>query len=92
MGCTREKSSREDEDAGPVASAESCSDLSGVSDTEIEKREVYGYTEESYNSENLCSNCNLYLPPKEGEPCGGCLLFEGPVHAGGYCDYWVAEA
>ncbi|WP_372638736.1 high-potential iron-sulfur protein [Fodinibius sp.] len=36
----------------------------------------------------LCSNCSLYLEPEPGNKCGGCVLFEGPVFAEGYCDYW----
>ncbi|MEX1136737.1 MAG: high-potential iron-sulfur protein [Balneolales bacterium] len=90
IGCQSKKDNQEDQD--DLSSVESCSDLSRVSDSEKEKRKVYGYTEQSPYSDNLCSNCDLYLPPEGDNKCGGCILFKGPVHAGGYCDYWASEA
>jgi hypothetical protein len=43
-------------------------------------------------AENQCNNCNLYLPPKGDKPCGGCILFQGPVQPEGYCTYWALKA
>lgn len=66
-----------------------CDDLSKVSEEEVKKRNGLGYVEVSPMSDKYCSNCQLYLPPKEGQTCGGCALFEGPVFEEGYCTYWA---
>lgn len=66
-----------------------CDDLSKVPEAEIKKREGFGYVEESPMPDKHCKNCNLYLPPKDGQPCGGCALFKGPVFEEGYCTYWA---
>jgi hypothetical protein len=66
-------------------SANPCEDLSGVSKSEIKKREKFGYVNKSTVPGSHCSNCKLYLPPNDDEDCGGCLLFDGPVEPDGYC-------
>ena len=71
-------------------SANPCQDLDGVSAAEIQKRENLGYVSESPIEDNQCNNCNLYLPPQD-KACGGCILFEGPVEAEGYCTYWAPK-
>jgi hypothetical protein len=67
----------------------SCSDLSGVSKEEQEKRKKLGYVEVTPIAENKCSVCKLYLPPAKAGECGGCSLFKGPVEADGYCTYFA---
>ena len=67
----------------------SCDDLSKVPEAEIKKREGFAYVEESPMPDKHCKNCQLYLPPKEGQSCGGCALFQGPVFEEGYCTYWA---
>lgn len=67
----------------------SCDDLSKTSAAEIKKREGFGYVEESPIPDKHCKNCQLYLPPKEGQSCGGCALFKGPVFEEAYCTYWA---
>ncbi|WP_028664370.1 high-potential iron-sulfur protein [Runella zeae] len=69
-----------------------CKDLSGVSDNDLKTRKKLGYVEVSPQAESQCSNCNLWLPPKEQKTCGGCMLFKGPVEATGYCTYWVPQS
>ena len=70
-----------------------CDDLSGLNEQEMNQREQMtsslNYVAESPNSEKLCSNCALYVQPGEGEQCGGCTLFPGPVHPNGYCTSWA---
>jgi hypothetical protein len=66
-----------------------CDDLTGVAPGEIEKRKKLAYLSKSPIADNQCSNCSLYIPPAAGKPCGGCLLFKGPVRAEGYCTYWA---
>ena len=68
-----------------------CEDLRGISEAELDKRKNFGYVSESPIADNQCSNCNLYLPPKEAQACGKCILFEGPVQAQGYCTYWALK-
>ncbi len=69
-----------------------CDDLSGVSQSEIKKREGLSYVEESIVQGNHCGNCALYIPPREGGHCGGCQLFEGPVRTTGYCTQYTPRS
>lgn len=78
-----------EEDASNALEVSSCDDLSKTPDSEIKKREGFGYVEESPIPEKHCKNCQLYLPPKEGQNCGGCALFKGPVFEEAYCTYWA---
>jgi hypothetical protein len=66
-----------------------CDNLSGVSADEIEKRKKLAYVTKTPIPDSHCSNCTLYLPPAKDKPCGGCLLFKGPVRPDGYCAYWA---
>jgi hypothetical protein len=68
-----------------------CDDIREVSEAELTKRKSFGYVKESPLADNQCSNCNLYLPPKESQSCGECILFKGPVRAEGYCTYWAVK-
>lgn len=88
-GCNSEESTREIQNNYELKDTiGSCNDLSSVSQPEIAKRKTYGYVTESLYPNNLCSNCNLYKPPASDNDCGGCILFEGPVYASGYCNHW----
>ncbi len=66
-----------------------CDDLTGVSAEEIEKRKKLAYVNKTPIPDSHCSNCALYIPPAKDKPCGGCMLFKGPVRAEGYCAYWA---
>lgn len=88
-GCDAKNDAQEEE--GSTASVDSCDDLSGVSEAELEKRQKFGYVRETPIPESRCDNCNLYLPPAEGQACGGCMLFKGPVFPGAYCTYWAPQ-
>lgn len=72
-----------------AAAPDPCDDLTGVSPGEIEKRKKLAYVNKSPLADSRCGNCSLYVPPADGKPCGGCMLFKGPVRAGGYCTYWA---
>lgn len=74
------------------AGSGSCDDLSGVSQSEIEKRKKFGYVKESMIPGSHCGNCGLYVPPAPEGNCGDCLLFKGPVRATGYCTQYVAKS
>lgn len=89
-GCGRGKTAdQEPTDNHPVITA--CDDLSNVSKQDIETRQKLGYVKESPIADNQCQNCNLYLPPKNGQACGGCMLFKGPVFPSSYCTYWAPK-
>ena len=93
-GCSKaEKQSAEQSDlAGKKHDpADPCGDLSTVEEKDIALREKLGYVKESPLPDNQCQNCNLYLPPKEAQACGGCMLFKGPVYASAYCTYWAPK-
>lgn len=77
--------------SSPRLSVDACSDLSGVPENDIELRKKFAYVSESPIADNQCNNCNLFLPAKAGEKCGGCLLFKGPVYPSGYCTYWAPK-
>jgi len=70
-------------------SINSCDDLSGVPETELEKRKKFAYVKKATDPLKQCNACKLYLPPKAGEKCGGCMLFKGPVDVNGSCTYWA---
>ncbi len=68
-----------------------CSDLTGVSQADLEARKGLGYVEQSPIDHQLCNNCKHWLPPEDESPCGNCLLFKGPVYPQGYCTYWETK-
>jgi hypothetical protein len=87
--CGEKKNAKENTATdGPVSS---CDDLSHVSTEDLALRKKLGYTTHSPIAESQCQNCNLYLPPKTGQACGGCMLFKGPVYASSYCTYWAPK-
>ena len=88
QGCQSGGTSTQEEGADDL-DVTSCDDVSKISEAEIKKREGFGYVEESPMPDKQCHNCQLYLPPKEGQACGGCALFKGPVFEEGYCTYWA---
>jgi len=71
--------------------ADPCDDLSGVSDADKQMRTNLGYVKQGQDASKRCDNCQLYVAPSGGSACGGCTLFKGPVHAGGYCNSWVTK-
>ena len=71
------------------ASSDSCADLSGLSESDLEARKKFNYVDQSPDKNKECSNCNLYIPDKENTQCGTCILFKGPVMVTGACIYWT---
>jgi hypothetical protein len=72
--------------------ANACDDLSGVSETEIKKREGVKYVSQTTDPAKNCANCRFYKAPAQAGECGGCQLFAGKVHPNGYCQSWFAIA
>lgn len=85
------KQEKQGEDIASTSPSADCADLSAVNEKDVTVREKLGYVKESPLADNQCQNCNLYLPPKSGEACGGCMLFKGPVFAEAYCTYWAPK-
>ena len=85
------KSNNSEARAKAESPVDACDDLTNVSESDIAVRQKLGYVKESPIPDNQCHNCNLYLPPKEGQKCGGCMLFKGPVFASAYCTYWAPK-
>jgi hypothetical protein len=70
-----------------TAAANPCDDLPGIPAVDIEKRKSFGYTNLSTITDKECRNCQLFIPIKEGEGCGGYLLIAGSVSPQGHFTY-----
>lgn len=66
-----------------------CDDFSKLTEKDYEVRKNLGYQESSPTEDTQCQHCNLWLPPRENESCGGCTLFTGPIEPLGTCTYWA---
>jgi hypothetical protein len=71
-----------------AASADPCTDLSGLSDQEKQTRTQFQYVGETPNPDKHCANCALYQKPEGDSKCGGCTLVKGPINPNGYCTAW----
>jgi hypothetical protein len=89
LGCGSARKGQAANPKGSVAQANPCEDLTGIPVVDVEKRKSLGYTSLSPIPDKQCSNCQLFIPPKVGLACGGCLLFAGPISPEGYCTYWA---
>ena len=90
-GCGSNKSGKKIKNKKQSDSVDPCSDLSGVSDQELDKRRRFGYTTKSPVPGSFCGNCALYIPAAAENDCGGCLLFKGPVYAEGHCAQYAVK-
>ena len=77
-------------EAPAVAEAASCTDVSGLTEGEVNMRGSLGYIDTSVEDGKLCSNCALYTAAPAGSSCGGCTLLKGPINPDGYCISWAA--
>lgn len=67
-----------------------CTDLSGLSEGEIETRNTFKYENHSTVPAKKCNKCQFWEPPKGDSACGGCTLVKGPINPNGTCISWVA--
>lgn len=74
------------------AADDPCGDVSGLTEQEIQTREMFQYVAETPNPEERCDNCEFWQPDDFESPCGGCTLFKGPVAPAGWCNSWVAKS
>lgn len=84
QACSKKEVTRENK-----KTIDSCDDFSGIDEAELEKRKKFAYVKQAPDELKQCNSCKLSLPPKQGEKCGGCMLFKGPVEANGSCTYWA---
>ena len=90
--CGAEQASEREDGEGPAAGGGPCSDLSELTSEEIQKRKALGYVSDSPRPSQVCANCQLWIAPEEeGQPCGGCILIQGPIHPKGYCNSWAPQ-
>lgn len=68
-----------------------CSDLSGLTENDLEARKSLGYQDKAPLHDKRCATCSLFLPAKDAKDCGKCTLFKGPINPGGTCTYWSAK-
>lgn len=70
----------------------SCTDISNLTEKQIQTRKALEYVEDSPHADKRCNNCRLFEPPGEGDECGGCQVVPGPIHPKGYCTAWISAA
>jgi hypothetical protein len=66
-----------------------CVPSSALSQEARQGRQRYGYVAQTPEQGKQCDNCQFWIPAEDGEACGGCRLFAGPVHPQGYCTAYV---
>lgn len=71
---------------------DSCTDVSGLSESEKTGRSALQYTDKSPHPDKHCDSCNFWQPPSEPSKCGGCQLVRGPIHPKGYCTAYAPKA
>lgn len=86
VACSRSNSSKIEKDQAVV---DPCTDLSDLSDTELETRQQLGYASQSSFADRTCLNCKLFVKSDESITCGSCLVIKGPVEDLGYCTVWA---
>jgi len=73
------------------AAPDPCTDVSGLDENALAMRKNLEYVEVSAVEGQNCANCQL-VKAADANGCSGCLLFAGPVTAGGWCKNWVVKA
>lgn len=76
---------------GSETTPDPCKDVSGLTEQDKALRSNFNYVEKTENPAQRCDNCQLYKLPENGSTCGGCMLFNGPVTAEGWCSSWVLK-
>ena len=80
-------------EAGDVAGGPlDCSDISGLSETQVQTRTGLAYVEMSTTPDQNCLNCVQYQAAAEAGTCGTCTLVPGPINPEGWCSSWAAKA
>lgn len=69
-----------------AAQATLCADPNKLDSGQMSIRESLNYTETSKDPTQVCNGCG-FIHDVQGN-CGGCMIFNGPVHVNGHCDSW----
>lgn len=82
-----------EEPAGEMAAGGEldCSDVSGLTEVEVQTREGLQYVEESQTPDQFCDNCMHWEAPEQEGQCGACTLVPGPINPRGWCLSWAAQ-
>ena len=73
------------------AAPDPCTDVSGLDENALAMRKNLEYVEVSAVEGQNCTSCQL-VKAADANGCSGCLLFAGPVTAGGWCKNWVVKS
>jgi hypothetical protein len=66
-----------------------CEGLPGLTAEEMQLRKTLLYADATPQPGRTCTNCTLFVPPKEADSCGACKVLHGPVHPNGWCKIFV---
>ena len=76
---------------GAPTTAAACDGYATLTPEEIQARQTLQYVDNTTDPAKNCKNCIQYNWDSEGNGCGGCKLFAGPVLPNGYCAVWAPE-
>lgn len=77
----------------PKAPPDPCTNVSGLTETELKTRKNLQYVGQSPFTGKYCGNCNFFIEAKGGKgPCGTCQVVKGPINPMGHCTAWVAKS
>lgn len=88
-GCGQEDGKQADPQAegkALPATTDPCTDLSDLSEAQVQLRDSFGYVDHSDDPDLACDVCEYWIEPSTGGICGGCTLMAGPIHPAGTCD------
>lgn len=69
----------------------SCTDVSGLSESEIATRNALAYVDRTPTPGKTCDACVQWIAPADSGQCGGCKLMKGLVHPQGYCNVFAPK-
>lgn len=75
----------------PAGGKLSCTDTTGLNETQIATRTANGYVDQTPKPAQKCDNCSLYKAAPAPGTCGGCAVVAGPIHPDGWCKIWVPK-
>jgi hypothetical protein len=67
-----------------------CTDLAGLSPSDVQIRTSLAYVDVSTEPGKSCSNCQQFIPAAPNA-CGTCKVVKGPINPAGYCKSFVLK-
>jgi hypothetical protein len=64
-----------------------CTDTSGLSQSDLQMRTALQYVDKSPEAGKECDNCAQF-EPAGADKCGACKIVKGPISPKGYCKSW----